>query len=102
MIPCKERGALNRHRHPDGHTARRGVTLIFAGVTAVMVLTVSLSFYFTPASAGAIFTAPLCGSGSPPDYGFTLADQAPGSICAFAPIWGPTTIPILRQTRCAW
>ena len=36
-----------------------------------MVLAFSLSVYFTPASAGAIFAAPLCGDGSAPDYGFT-------------------------------
>jgi hypothetical protein len=36
-----------------------------------MVLVFSLLVYFTPASAGAIFAAPLCGGGSAPDYGFT-------------------------------
>jgi len=36
-----------------------------------MVLAFSLSVNFAPASASAIFAAPLCGSGSPPDYGFT-------------------------------
>ena len=55
----------------DRNTARRGITLIVVGVTAVMVLAFSLSVYFTPASAGAIFAAPLCGNGSAPDYGFT-------------------------------
>ena len=55
----------------DRNTARRGITLIVVGVTTVMVLAFSLSVYFTPASAGAIFAAPLCGDGSPPDYGFT-------------------------------
>ena len=75
----------------DRNTARWGITLIAVGVTAVMVLAFSLSVYFAPASAGAIFAASLWGGGSSPDYGFTLADQAPGSICAFAPIWGPTT-----------
>lgn len=55
----------------DRNTARRDSTLIVGGVTAVMVLAFSLSVYFTPASAGAIFAAPLCGDGSAPDYGFT-------------------------------
>ena len=55
----------------DRSTARRGITLIVVGVTAVMVLAFSLSAYFIPASAGAIFAAPLCGDGSAPDYGFT-------------------------------
>jgi hypothetical protein len=55
----------------DRNTARRGITLIVVGVTAVMVLAFSLSVYFTPANAGAIFAAPLCGDGSAPDYGFT-------------------------------
>jgi len=36
-----------------------------------MLLVLSLSVYFTPASAGATFAAPLCGDGSAPDYGFT-------------------------------
>ncbi len=53
------------------NTSRRGITLIVAGVTAVMVLAFSLSAYFSPASAGRAFTAPLCGEGSAPDYGFT-------------------------------
>jgi len=55
----------------DRNTARRAITWIGVGVTAVMVLAFSLSVYFTPASAGAIFAVPLCGSGSAPDYGFT-------------------------------
>ncbi len=55
----------------DRNTARRGITLIAVSVTAVMVLAFSLSVYFTPASAGAVFAAPLCGDGSAPDYGFT-------------------------------
>ena len=55
----------------DHNTARRGITLIVVGVTAVMVLAFSLSVYFTPASAAIISTAPLCGDGSAPDYGFT-------------------------------
>jgi len=49
----------------DRNTARRGITLIVVGVTAVMALVSSLSVYFTPASAGAIFAAPLCGGGFP-------------------------------------
>ena len=53
------------------NTARRGITLIVVGVTAVMVLAFSLSVYFTPASASALFAAQRCGDGSAPDYGFT-------------------------------
>ena len=55
----------------DRNTARRCITLTVVGVTAVVVLAFSLSVHFTPASAGAIFAAPLCGDGSAPDYGFT-------------------------------
>jgi len=55
----------------DRNTIRRGITLIAVGVTAVMVLALSLSVYFTPANAGAMFAASLCGGGSAPDYGFT-------------------------------
>ncbi len=53
------------------NTARRGIPLIVAGVTLILVLAFSLSFYFTLASADATFAAPLCGNGSAPDYGFT-------------------------------
>jgi uncharacterized membrane protein YgcG len=55
----------------DHSTARRGTTLIVAGVTAFMVLVFSLSVYFSSASAETAFAAPLCGEGSAPDYGFT-------------------------------
>jgi len=55
----------------DHNSVRRGTTLIVVGVAAVMVLVFSLSANFTPASAGATFTASLCGDGSAPDYGFT-------------------------------
>jgi len=55
----------------DRNTARRCITLTVVGVTAAVVLAFSLSVHFTPASAGAIFAAPLCGGGSAPDYGFT-------------------------------
>jgi len=55
----------------DRKIARRDITLIVVGVTAVMVLAFSLSVYFSPASAGAAFAVPLCGEGSAPDYGFT-------------------------------
>ncbi len=55
----------------DRNTARRGITLIVAGVTAFMVLVFSLSVYFSSASADTAFAAPLCGEGSAPDYGFT-------------------------------
>ncbi len=54
--------AVNRN------TARRSITLIVLGVAVVMGLALSLS---TPASAGVILDAPLCGNGSAPDYGFT-------------------------------
>jgi hypothetical protein len=72
----------------ERNTARRGITLIVAGVTAVMMLVLSFLMYFTPASAGAIFASPLpvpvaaphaqvqvCGNGSAPDYGFTYEMQ---------------------------
>jgi len=55
----------------DRNTARRGITLIVAGVTAVMVLIFSLFVYFSSANAKTAFAAPLCGEGSAPDYGFT-------------------------------
>jgi len=51
---------------------RKGITLIIVGATMVMVLIFSLSVNFTPASAGAILAAPLCGNGSTPDYGFNF------------------------------
>ncbi len=54
--------AVNRN------TAQRSITLIVLGVAVVMGLALSLS---TPASAGVILDAPLCGNGSAPDYGFT-------------------------------
>jgi hypothetical protein len=53
----------------DRNIARRGITLIVAGITVVMVLAFSLSV--SPVSASASFAAPLCGDGSAPDYGFT-------------------------------
>jgi hypothetical protein len=59
----------------DRSTARRGITRIVVGATAVVVLALSLSVYFAPVSAGAIFAAPLCGDGSAPDYGFTYDMQ---------------------------
>ena len=49
----------------------QGVTLLLVGFTAVLMLTFSLSAYFTPVSAGAMLAAPLCGEGSAPDYGLT-------------------------------
>ncbi len=55
----------------DRNIARRGITLIVGSVAVVMVLAFRLSVYFTPVSAAPIFAAPLCGSGSAPDYGFT-------------------------------
>jgi len=59
----------------DRNTARRGITLIVAGVTTVMVLAFGLSV--NPVSANASFAAPLCGNGSAPDYGFTYDLQQP-------------------------
>jgi hypothetical protein len=56
-------------------TARRGITFIVAGVTAVMVLAFSLSGYFSSVSAAASLDTTLCGSGSSPDYGFTYELQ---------------------------
>lgn len=53
------------------NTARRGIPLIVAGVTPILVLAFSLSFFFTLAGADVAFAAPLCGNGSAPDYGFT-------------------------------
>ena len=55
----------------DRSTTRRGITLIVAGVIAVIVLVLSLSGYFNPVRAAESFAAPLCGSGSAPNYGFT-------------------------------
>jgi hypothetical protein len=55
----------------DCKIARWGITLIVAGFAAFMALT----FNFIPASAGASFTAPLCGDGSAPDYGFSYGLQ---------------------------
>ena len=49
---------------------RKILTPIVVSVIMVMVLMFSLSVNFIPASAGAMATAPLCGNGSPPDYGF--------------------------------
>ena len=53
------------------NTARRSITLIVLGIAVVMGLALSFSIYSTPASAGVILDAPLCGNGSAPDYGFT-------------------------------
>ncbi len=53
------------------NTAWQSIPLIVLGVTAIIGLALSLSVYFTPVSAGAIFAVPLCGDGSAPDYGFT-------------------------------
>lgn len=57
----------------DRNPARRGLllTLKEVSVTAVIALAFSLTVYVTPASAGAMFAAPLCGDGAAPDYGFT-------------------------------
>jgi hypothetical protein len=40
-------------------------------IVAGVVFALSLSVYFTPAHADTAFSAPLCGNGSAPDYGFT-------------------------------
>jgi len=55
----------------DRNTTRRGITLVILGVSAVVALALSLAVYFTPAKAGPIFAASLCGNGSAPDYGFS-------------------------------
>ena len=55
----------------DGNTSQRHITVSIVGATVVMVLIFSLTSYLTPASAGTIFSTPLCGNGSAPDYGFT-------------------------------
>ena len=59
----------------DRNTARRGIKLIVAVVTAVMVLAFSLSAYFSPTHADKAFAASLCGEGSAPDYGFNYGLQ---------------------------
>ncbi len=62
------------HRNP----ARRGIARIVVAVTAMILVAFSLvAVNLTPASAGRISAAPLCGNGSPPDYGFTYALQQP-------------------------
>ena len=58
--------------HP---TTRRGITLFVVGGLAIMLLTFSLAFYFTPANARPIYVASLCGNGSAPDYGLTYSLQ---------------------------
>jgi hypothetical protein len=55
----------------DRNTTQRGLTMIVMSVTAIIVLVFNLSVYFTPVSAGTIFSETLCGDGSAPDYGFT-------------------------------
>ena len=55
----------------DRNNTRWSNTLIVVILTTISVLAFSLSVYLTPASAGAIFAAPLCGDGSAPDYGLT-------------------------------
>ena len=61
----------------DRHTAWRGITLIGWIITAVLVLAFSPPLHFTPASARPSSSAPLCGDGSAPDYGFTYDLQEP-------------------------
>ena len=55
----------------DRNNTRWSNTLIVVILTTISVLAFSLSVYFIPASAGALFAAPLCGDGSAPDYGLT-------------------------------
>ncbi len=52
-------------------SARRGITLVVVGLTAMIVLAISFSAVSNPAGARALFTAPLCGDGSAPDYGLS-------------------------------
>ena len=52
-------------------SARWGITLIVVGLTAIIVLAISLSAAYTPAGARALSTAPMCGDGSAPDYGLS-------------------------------
>ncbi len=52
------------------NSTRRGITLMVAGLSAIIVLAISLSAVFTPVSANAV-AAPLCGDGSAPDYGLS-------------------------------
>jgi len=59
----------------ERNITRRGITLIVAGVTTVMVLAFSFWVYFSPASVDTAFAASLCGEGSAPDYGFTYDQQ---------------------------
>ncbi len=59
----------------DRNIARQSITRIVTGVATAIALLFSLSVYFTPASAGEAFAAPLCGNGSAPDYGFTYELQ---------------------------
>lgn len=51
--------------------ARPGITGVVVRFTAAMLLTFSLTIYFTPVSASPMLAPPLCGEGSAPDYGFT-------------------------------
>jgi hypothetical protein len=55
----------------DRHAVRLRSSLMGAGLTVVIALAISLAAFFSPATAGAVFAAPLCGDGSAPDYGFT-------------------------------
>lgn len=63
----------SRLLHPT--TAWWITTLRGLMITALMMLVLSLLVMITPARAGPISAAPLCGDGSPPDYGFTYALQ---------------------------
>ena len=56
----------------DRRTSRGASTHGWLIVAALMLLALSLSLQFTPAKAGPDFQDVLCGSGSPPDYGFTV------------------------------
>ncbi len=61
----------------DRNSPRRGITLMVVGLTAIMVLAISLSAVFTPVSAKTVLAAPLCGDGSAPDYGLSYDLQQP-------------------------
>lgn len=59
------------------NTAWQGSTLVIVCFTVVSVLVFNLLIYTTPVSADAMLAAPLCGEGSPPDYGFIDDLQQP-------------------------
>jgi len=58
------KAAIVKHK-----TAYQGSERIFLGILVVLLLMFILPIFSTPASAGAVLAAPLCGDGSAPDYG---------------------------------